>query len=405
MQINLDGYKMIFFIENLLREYCEEFTQIEDLSSELRTKYSETAKANEQDHNNYRNLLKYSHLGDLVDFIKSKRFKSYKMNNLETVNVSVLIKRRNDIMHSRSISHLEIDKISEVSNEISLALLESKYNLQWNKFITTDIKEYRIPLVHMVYPLGKNFDNLIGRNDELIELKREITRPIPVSIVGHGGLGKTALVLQLIEDVLYSPDLPFENIYFMSFKNSTFENGQIMRFEKAISNHTDLIQRLASFMNIESENKEFHELERLVWDNLFAQKSLLILDNLETEIVKSNLNEFTEIAQRFIAGFTKPSRLIITSRYGLGDRESKFPLHQFNLQNTKNLVCSYLSESVLKEKNIKQGDWEWIQSYTRGNPGLIIAFCNTLKSTRKQLMDLRVEYNTKYTEESKILHN
>lgn len=405
MHLNLNGYKMIYFLENLLREYCEEYSKIDDLSNAMKLKYSETAFANSEDPNEYHNLLKYSHLGELVDFIKSKNFKINKQNSLESVNISVLIKRRNDIMHSRSITHLEMEKISQSCDAISIALKDNNYNTKWNKFVSTDINEYRIPLVHMVYSLGKNFDKLIGRNKELIELKREVTRPTPVSIVGHGGLGKTALVLQLIEDFLYSPDIPFENIYFMSFKNSTFENGNIRRFEKAINNHSDIILRLAAFMEIDTKTFDFNEIENLVWEKMFSKKSLLILDNLETEIVKSNLNEFTDIAQRFIAEFSKPSRLIITSRYGLGDRESKLPLHQFNIENTKDLVKSYLSEAILEEKKIKQDDWDWIQSYTKGNPGLIIAFCNTLKSTRKKVMDLRVEYHTKYTEESKILHN
>lgn len=405
MEINLDGYKMIYFVENMLREYCLEFSEIESLNSELKNKYEKNAEINNEDRNDYSTLLKYSHLGELVDFIKSKKFKSTKDNSLDRVNITILIKRRNDIMHSRLISAIEMEKISQLCEQVINALHENEYKTKWNKFLTTDIFEYKIPVVHMVYPLGKDFDKLIGRNHELIELKREVTRPTPVSIVGHGGLGKTAVVLQLIEDFIYSPDLPFEKIYFMSFKNSVFENGSIRRLEKSINNHNDLIYRLATFMAIETKDKVFNEVEQLVWSNMFSKKSLLILDNLETEIVNSNLKEFTDIAQKFIAEFSKPSRLIITSRYGLGDREAKLPLHQFNKTNTKNLINNYLSSALIKEKKISEIDWEWIQEYTRGNPGLIIAFCNTLKTTRKKLMDLRVEFETKYTEESKVLHN
>ncbi|WP_224768126.1 hypothetical protein [Metabacillus idriensis] len=404
--LNVDGYKKIFFMENLLREYSSKYATIADLSEVLNSKIKEIALLSGEDNlEDFKTLLKYAHIGELVDFIKSKKFKTKKQNSIEKVSVGILIKHRNDIMHSRSIKADEMEQISALCNILIKSLEDNDLQTKWNSFKANDINEFKIPRVYMEYPIGKNFDRLIGRNIELGDLKKEVTKPIPVSIVGHGGLGKTALVLQLIEDYIYSPEQPFEKIYFMSFKNTVFENGSIRRFEKAINNHKDLILRLSSFMDIEIKDKDDKEIEELVWENMFSSKSLLILDNLETEIVKSNLIEFTDIAQKFINNFTKSSRLIITSRYGLGDREAKLPLYQFDINKTKDLIESYLNENILAEKTITQDDWEWIQSYTSGNPGLIIAFCNTLKSTRKKLMDLRVEYDTKYTAESIILHD
>ncbi|MDE8674690.1 hypothetical protein [Priestia aryabhattai] len=406
MIVNVDGYKMVFFLENLLRDYTKLYAKKEDLSKSLLERMQEIASAGgEEELEDFETLLNYSHIGELVDFVKSKTFKQKKENSIDQVNITVLIKHRNNIMHSRSITPEEMEQITAICNKFIKSLDDNSFETKWNSFLANDINEFNIPRVCIEYPIGKNFDRLIGRNVELRDLKREVISPTPVSIVGHGGLGKTALVLQLMEDYVYSPDQPFEKIYFMSFKNSVFENGSIRRFEKAINNHTDLIYRLASFMDIEVKDKEFNEIEDLVWEEIFSTKSLLILDNLETEIVKSNLSEFTGIAQKFINHFTKPSRLIITSRYGLGDREAKLPLFQFDINKTKDLIKSYLSEQTLNEKNIKEDDWKWIQDYTSGNPGLIIAFCNTLKSTRKKLLDLRVEYDTKYTAESRELHD
>lgn len=405
MRINLNGYKKIYYLENLLREYCLNYSTISDLDPSFKNSLEQTAKDNGELDYNYENLLKYSHIGQLYDFIKSKKFRRIKDNQINSVEITKLISRRNDIMHSRPIEGAEDQFIEEKCTTLIHRLEDEEYSRKWNKFLTEDIKEYRIPLLHLVYPIGKNFKNLIGRSKELADLKREIKFPTPVSIVGHGGLGKTALVLQLIEDYMYSPDFPFENIYFMSFKNTAYENGKIVRFEKAINDHDELILRLASCMEIEDNNSDFKELSNKVWNRIFSQKSLLILDNLETEVVKSNLKEFADIAQKFISEFMKPSRLIITSRYGLGDREAKLPLNQFQLEMTRELVENYLSKDVLKEKEINERDWEWIQKYTSGNPGLIISFCNTLKSTRKKMVDLRVGYNTQYTAESRELHD
>jgi hypothetical protein len=404
--VNVDGYKMIFFIENLLREYVNTYMQITDINESFKEKLQDTAKLNgETEIENFEILLKYSHIGELVDLIKSKNFKSKKRNTIESINVVPLIRHRNNIMHSRSITADEMQNITKICDSIVNSLDENSFENRWNQFKVQDINNFEIPRVYIEYPVGKNFDKLIGRNEELKNLKRQLKIPIPVSIVGHGGLGKTALVLQLIEDYIFSPEQPFERIYFMSFKNTVFENGTIRRFEKVISNHKELIYKLAACIGLNIEKYTFEEIENLVWEDIFSKKSLLILDNLETEIVKSNLTEFTAIAQRFISNFNKQSRLIITSRYGLGDREAKFPLHQFDVTKTRELIESHLGLEFIKEKQISEIDWQWIQSYTKGNPGLIIAFCNTLRSTRKKLMDLRVEFDTEYTYESRELHS
>lgn len=397
---------MIFYLENILRDYCADISENGSLKPEIFKVSIENANSISINENmNFREKLNFSHLGDLISILKSKDFNQLKKNNLQTINPSLLIKHRNDIMHSRSISSSDLIKIETECTATVKALLDSNYELRWHKFRLEEIDEFKIPILHMVYPLGKNFDHLIGRQNELKKLKYELGANIPRSITGQGGLGKTALILQLVEDFLYDPNCPFENIYFMSFKNSAFENGKINRFEKSINNHSDLILRLANFMSIETENIEFKDIEIKVWDNFFAQNSLLILDNLETEIVKSNLNEFTNIAEKFIMSFNSKSRLIITSRFGLGDREAKTPLHKFEINDTKGLLKSYIGEDTFNEKKFKEHDLEWIQNYTNGNPGLILAFGNFINSTQKPFSDIRVEFDSQYTEESKVLHN
>lgn len=406
MNVNVDGYKMIFFLENLLRKFVDNYFSINDLNIKTKEKLEDTATLNgEHNISELKILLNYSHLGDLIDIVKSKKFKLFKNNTTEKVNICPLINHRNNIMHSRPITHSEIQNITKICDNIVNSLDENSLVIEWNKFKLDGINNFEVPKVFIEYPIGKNFDNLIGRNEELKNLKAQLKIPFPVSIVGHGGLGKTALVLQLIEDCVFSPEQPFERIYFMSFKNTVFENGVIKRFEKVISNHQDLINKLASCMQISIEENDFIKLEEKVWEDIFAKKTLLILDNLETQVVQSNLSEFTSIAHRFISNFNKNSRLIITSRFGLGDREAKFPLNQFDSNRTRALIEQHLGQHFVKEKEVKENDWDWIQNFTKGNPGLIITFCNTLRSTRKKILDLRVEFNSKYTTESRELHD
>ncbi|MGE7667171.1 NB-ARC domain-containing protein [Ureibacillus composti] len=268
------------------------------------------------------------------------------------------------------------------------------------KFLTVEIKHYRIPIAYVLYPFGKSFKTLIGREDEMHSVKEFLNTPMPVSIIGHGGLGKTALVMQLVEDYIYLPSRPFENIFFFSFKDNNFSQGKFTKIDKIIQNYNDVLKKLSDFLNLSVDFND-PNFEDMLWDRFFETKSLLILDNLETEIVQSNLEEFVKIANRFIMNYAKNCRLLITSRSGIGNNEQKITLNPFSLVQTKELVKT---NSKNLEYPISNEDWDWIQDYTKGNPGLINALCYSLTSTSKSIKDLRIEYNSKYTEESLKLH-
>ncbi|MEN1985381.1 hypothetical protein [Paenibacillus hubeiensis] len=403
--LNINGYKMIFFLENLLRNYIEEFMSKDDVNTKVVQIATELALENGISAPvNFNQLLKYLHLGQLVDIIKAHSSK--KKNTLSSVNIQVLIRQRNNVMHSRIISHEDYEIIESKCKEVIISLSENGYLTKWNQFINVDIDEFEIPLVYIEYPVGKSFEKLIGRESELRSLKDELKLHTPVSVIGSGGLGKTALVLQLIEDLIYSPTQEFDRIYFMSFKNSVFENGEIKRFEKNIGNHQDLINKLATLVYIPTNELSFQQIENMVWEDMFAKKSLLILDNLETEIVQSNLAEFSDIAHKFIRYSNSGSRLLITSRYGLGERENPFPLNQFEITETRKLMTTYMKDQSNRLDNLDAADWEWIQKFTQGNPGLIISLCYTLRSSLKPIKEIRIEYETEtqYTFENTDLN-
>ncbi|MEC0269372.1 ATP-binding protein [Paenibacillus anseongense] len=403
---NVGGYKILFFLENLLRKYIVKYLPEESFPASMRVSAQEIAKDNGiMESLNYHEALEYLHVGQLFDVIRSKEFQKFRKNEVLKVNISPLIRRRNIIMHSRYISFNQFEEVKEVCERVIENINDEEFIGSWNKFITEDIDQFNIPLIFVEYPLGKDFEKLVGRDKELREIKELLKRPFPLSIIRHGGLGKTALVLQLIEDLLYSPQRPFERIFFMSFKNSVFENGVVRKLEKVINNHNDLINRLAAFMGLSTQNKTFSEVEQEVWQNIFSKKTLLVLDNLETEIVQSNLSEFTRIADLFLSNYTCPSRLIITSRLGLGDSEKKYPLLELDLERTKELVKINLPNKLENLNKAEHVDWEWVQQYTCGNPGLILSFCDTFRNSHKRLMDIRVEFKSKYTLDARQLYD
>lgn len=396
--LNTDGYKMIFETENILRKYIIKYLPEDKIPNNIIEKAKSNAKQNGIDNiDDYENIMEWIHLGELVDLIKSKNFTTIKQNNIKNINISDLINQRNNIMHSREISVYELDNINKICDLLVKSLLDNEFVNKWNKFITEDINKYSLPEVYIEYPCGKDFKRLIGRSESLYEITTRLECPQPLSIVGLGGLGKTALVLQLIENFMYSPKRPFDKILFMSFKNSAFDNGKVTRFEKVISNYTELINKLAFYLDVPTELRDFKQIDEAVWTAIFEQKCLLVLDNLETEIIRSNRSDFLNIADKFIRNFNKPSRLLITSRFGLGDREVKYPLISFGVDETKELVESYFDTTPLTIAKLCEKDWEWICEYSQGNPSLIIAFSNTLQASNQSVESLRLKYESKHS--------
>lgn len=390
---NSNGYKIIYSIENLLRKYIIHYLPEDEFPESKKSEAINNAKNNNVNNvKNYNDILQWIHIGQLYDIIKSKEFFKRKENSINQVDISILINHRNNIMHSREISLKELKDIKEACCNLVDNLNDELYKNQWDKELS-NINNIKLPELFVEYPCGKDFIRLIGRDKELKEITKQLESSFPISIVGHGGLGKTALVLQLVENFIYSPIKPFDKIYFMSFKNSMYTDGKIKRFEKVISNYNDLIYRLAGFMEYDP-SINFTNLEEMVWKRMFEEKSLLVIDNLETEIVRSNMGEFVNIAKRFISNFEKNSRLIITSRFGLGDSEIKYPLDAFDQERTRELLLSHLTYNNIK---INNDEWEWIQKYSQGNPSLIIALAGTIKSSRKEINKLILEFDSKFS--------
>ncbi len=392
--LNIDAYRIYFHVENLLRDYICKYLCGDDFLKSFKEEAEKNASANgveklEED----REYLDWLNLGQLIDIIKSRRFKSTKHNDLHSISLKDFILTRNNIMHTRVISSCELNDIKQICNDIFKLLEDSEYIDKWNKFIAEDISDYDLPKVFIEYPLGVNFKRLVCRDSDLKQIKIDLNYPMPISIVGPGGLGKTAIVQKLITDLMFIPSRPFDNIYFMSFKDSVFEDGKIHRLKTDITNHSDLIYVLAKYVNIDTEGLNLKEIESKVFDKILSTRSLLILDNLETEIVQSNLKEFIDIAYDFTRKSQNGCRLLITSRYGLGDKESKYPLKSFNTGQIKELLYDRMEGYTDKLDNSSPEDWKWIKSHTRGNPGLIIDLSRMLKMSPKSIMDLRTEYN------------
>ena len=215
------------------------------------------------------------------------------------------------------------------------------------------------------------YTEFIGREEYLKDLYEKIKNPNNriIQIDGIGGIGKTSFVhyfvTKLMENDEYKNDFDF--IIWTSSKRNKYTPKGIKDISEFISNYTDLIQEILSFIEendiISDDSLEFDEVD-LVKFFLKENKVLLIVDNLET------LNDIDLID--FLEHFPMKSKAILTTRETLGDfymsrinmsgfgREKEFTdflVSQYvNFNGQGNFIDMY--ETYLDE----------LYSYTKGMP-------------------------------------
>lgn len=166
-----------------------------------------------------------------------------------------------------------------------------------------------------------------GRKEERRAVARSISGPYPViSIIGDGGIGKTALAHRVAYDILEEPDQPFESIVWVSAKDTVLTGQEVRRIRGAVETSLGLLAQANSQLAGETQEDPLEELLQY----LDSFRVLLILDNLET-VLDDRLREF-------LSQLPLGSKVLITSRIGLGALDNPLKLKPLSLQDSANLV-------------------------------------------------------------------
>jgi hypothetical protein len=168
----------------------------------------------------------------------------------------------------------------------------------------------------------------VGRQHLVKTIKELIFGPFPIiSLIGVGGLGKTALALQVAYSLLENNTSNFDAIVWVTAKSATLSDLEIRRIDGAIVDSLGLLRKAVA--EIGGDEKTSSPIDELV-ELLAAFRILLVLDNLET-VLDQNVKDFFE---RLPQG----SKVLTTSRIGIGAFDRPVQIAPFEPQDSVTLL-------------------------------------------------------------------
>lgn len=213
----------------------------------------------------------------------------------------------------------------------------------------------------------------IGRKKDTDDIKKLILSNKVVSIIGDGGIGKTALALKVAYDIIdMGVKCPFDLIIWTSAKTTMLTAKGIEDIHNTIQDYTGLLNYIEDSLKSDRKHSQDSKLEGIL-EYLEIYKTLLIIDNLET-IQNEDVRLFIREAQM-------KCNIVITSRIGLGELEFPRKLIGLSEAESANLIREVArirnSDTLLK---LPQATLIEIASKLYFNPLALKWFVNTVQT-------------------------
>lgn len=296
-----------------------------------------------------RDIIDYFDYGDLLQIIQKNKT-NINQSFIDVINenyscLEKVIPIRNSVMHSRPISFSEYHYIFD----LCINLIDSDKSNIWEaiKVLKNEIdkdesyvfRKYKIPdekstQINEYLPFP-DYDEtgLIGREKDEETLKKLCYRPnvSVISVIGEGGIGKTALALKLAYDLMDDPKSPFDAVIWVSSKTTKISLIEIKEIKGAISSSLGILTKISKELSGIEANDSQEALEE-IQDYLENFKIALFIDNLET-ILDENIRSLVQTV-----GFG--SKIIFTSRIGLGAYEHPVKLGGIDKKNATRFLRS-----------------------------------------------------------------
>ena len=199
----------------------------------------------------------------------------------------------------------------------------------------------------------------LGRTSDKKTLRHLLKGAYPViTIVGEGGVGKTALALRSLYDLLDDPKNPYEAIVWVTLKTTSLTGDGIREVRNSIRNALDMYGAIADELGTPSASSlPVEELISEIAQYLETYKILVAIDNLETVQGK----KMHALCDAMPIG----SKLLLTSRIGLMQFETRYQLKELDRTTAISLMRRFAG--VLQ-----------VEAIVKGDAGKLGSFCKTL---------------------------
>lgn len=333
-------------------------------------------------------LLPYTDFLDPIQMLNANRSSlpdrvalHYKQN-YEGIAAVVLV--RNRVMHRRPLGKDDLFMVHDLADELrkqdSTLWLETSATLDRLETDPSYVLGFDIPFVDDSKSDAHNlpipdFDEtgFVGREKQLREVVGAINGPFPVaSIIGEGGIGKTALALRAAYDILDMDEMPFDQIVWISAKRFYLIGEQIEEIRQVVNDSLGFIRDAS----IELGAPEDADPSGEVLEYLAHFRILLIMDNVET-VLDTSLKEFLRLLPR-------GSKVLITSRIGIGEMEYVIRLNPMSNGEATHLLRS--TAAVRGEKSIGTLPQSALSDYCNrmdNNPGFVKWFVAAVQAGRR----------------------
>lgn len=317
-------------IEIDIKKYIMEATGEIPFTQAMRSKARQRKKGIDLYENSQ--ILDQLDLGDYGDLIIQNphdfRLNLDKVKILKTY-LDKIIPIRNRVMHTKPLELGDRATLFEVLERIARDIdwipwnevLHTKYILETDpsqlnhKTIMTRREEN--PRVYHNLPVPE-FDDTgyIGREKSVKEIKDLLCnhKNQIVTVVGNGGIGKTAIAVKALYDLIDDPGCEFAYILWITLKTKTLSNGEFVEIHDSITSINEMYDFSEKYViaddDLTPQKKLLQFMEHF--------KTLLVLDNLET----LNISEIND----FMSMIPEKSKVLITSRHGLGELEKRVRL-------------------------------------------------------------------------------
>ncbi|HDC4648472.1 TPA: AAA family ATPase, partial [Enterobacter kobei] len=250
-------------LRDLIKTYIPPETLDNSISSELRVRSKHRFEKDlgfAYEDLSAHDLVDYFDLGDTYQIINSnanqipEHISIYIRKN--TKNFDKLIPIRNRVMHIRpldvedypntfSFCHQLIN--DEPALWVHLTEIIDVISKNPSHVFKLDVKNFEDTYKNHNLPIP-DFDEtgLIGRNDDVRKVKQLCYGQFPViSIVGEGGVGKTALALKVAYEILEDDKSPFDAIVWVSSKTTQITVNEIKEIKDSITTSIGMIGEIS----------------------------------------------------------------------------------------------------------------------------------------------------------------